>query len=362
MTLWVSELAMNQVRMGLIGAGIMGTYGHFPGYLEIPDKAKVVAVCDKNPKAVSNLVNKSGAKGYSDYEEMVRDPEIDAVDICLPHNLHAPVALAALRAGKHVIVEKPFSINLAEADEVINTAKDKGLKLMTAENMRFVKAYDVAKRLVDEGEIGDICYVRGYTGGPNEEPTDPSNWKIKAAQAGGGTMMDDGIHIFYLVRWLVGEVKSVYATTTKFRKSEISDVEDNAVGTLKFANGALGIFAFSTTNASPWTEEFQLYGTKGSISVDFLASNPLKVFSTVRRSSDPSKWWGHYGNVSWDFPFIEHSTMEWVTGSMRREVQHFVNCILEDKQPLVTGEDGKRAVELCLKAYESARTGKEVSV
>jgi predicted dehydrogenase len=350
------------VKVGLIGAGIMGSYGHFPGYLEIPDKAQVVAVCDKNPKAVSNIVGKSGAKGYSEYQDLLDNSDVDAVDICLPHNLHGPVALAALKAGKHVIVEKPFTLDLAQADQVISTAKSRELKLMTAENMRFIKAYEVAKRLVDEGQIGDICYVRGYTGGPNEEVTDPSNWRIRSAEAGGGTMMDDGIHCFYLFRWFVGDVRSVYAVTTKYRKNEISDVEDNAVGTLKFANGALGIFGFSTTTDSPWTEEFQLFGTKGSIFVDFLASNPLRVFSTVRRSPEKAKWWGRYGNVSWELPFIEHSTTEWVTSSMRREVQHFVDCILEDKEPLVTGEDGKKAVELCLKAYESAAAGKEVSL
>ncbi len=330
--------------------------------MEIPTKAQVVAVCDKNPKAVQNIVEKSGAKGYSSFEDLLGDPSVDAVDICLPHNLHGPVALAALSAGKHVIVEKPFTIDLMQADQVIAEAKARKLKLMAAENMRFIKAYQVAKQLVDSDVIGDICYVRGYTGGPNDDSSDPSNWRIRAAESGGGTMMDDGIHCFYLFRWFVGDVKSVYAVTTKYRKNSISEVEDNAVGTLKFSNGALGIFGFSTTTASPWTEEFQLFGTKGSIFVDFLASNALRVFSTVRRSNDKSLWWGRYGDVSWEYPFVEHSTTEWVTSSMRREVQHFVDCILYDKEPLVTGEDGKRALELCLKAYESARLGKEVSL
>jgi predicted dehydrogenase len=340
----------------------MGTYGHFPGYLEIPAQAQVVAVCDKNPKAVENIVAKSGAKGYSSYEELLADPSIDAVDLCLPHNLHGPVALAALRAGKHVIVEKPFTIDLAQADLVIAEAKKKNLKLMAAENMRFIKAYDVAKKLVDSGVIGDLCSVRGYTGGPGGDQTDPSNWRIKAAESGGGTMMDDGIHIFYLFNWFVGPAKSIYAVTTKYNKSNVGDVEDNAVGTLKFANGALGIFGFSTTTDSPWTEELQLFGTKGSIFVDFLASNPLRVYSTVRRSTNRADWWSHYGDVSWEYPYVEHSTVEWVTASMRREVQHFVDCILNDKQPLVSGEDGKKAVALCLRAYESARHGKEVDV
>jgi len=339
----------------------MGTYGHFPGYMEVPTRAQIVAVCDKNPKAVENIVVKSGAKGYSDYQELLADPSVDAVDICLPHNLHGPVALAALKAGKHVIVEKPFTIDLGQADQVIAEAKKNNLKLMVAENMRFIKAYEVAKRLVDSGTIGDLCYVRGYTGGPNEESTDPSNWRIRAAESGGGTMMDDGIHCFYLFNWFVGDVKSVYAVTAKYRKSSVSEVEDNAVGTLRFSNGALGIFGFSTTTASPWTEELQLFGTKGSIFVDFLASNALRVFSTVRRSTNSADWWGRYGDISWEYPFIEHSTTEWVTASMQREVQHFVECIQNGKQPLVSGEDGKRAVELCLKAYESAREGKEVS-
>jgi len=351
---------MNGVNVGLIGAGIMGTYGHFPGYMEIPNKAKVVAVCDKNPKAVENIVEKSGAKGYASYQELLDDPLVDAVDICLPHNLHGPVVLAALRAGKNVIVEKPFTLDLEQADQAIDEAKNKGLKLMVAENMRFIKAYDVAKRLLDSGTIGNLCYVRGYTGGPNEDSSDPSNWRIRVAEAGGGTIMDDGIHCFYLFRWFVGEVKSVYAVTTKFGKSAVSEVEDNAVGTLRFENGALGIFGFSTTTASPWTEELQLFGTKGSIFVDFLASNPLRVFSSVRRSDNRADWWSRYGDVSWEYPFVEHSTSEWVTSSMRKEVQHFVDCILNNKQPLVTGEDGKKAVQLCLKAYESARLGREV--
>ncbi len=238
---------MDRIKVGLIGAGIMGSRGHFPGYMEIPNKAQFVAVCDKNPKAVQSIVEKSGAKGYSDYQDLINDPSVDAVDICLPHNLHGPVALAALRAGKHVIVEKPFTIDLEQADEIIAEAKKRKLTLMVAENMRFIKAYEVAKRLVDSGEIGEICYVRGYTGGPNEDTSDPSNWKIRAAESGGGTIMDDGIHCFYLFRWFVGEVKSVYAVTTKLGKSAVSEVEDNAVGTLRFSSGALGIFGFTTT-------------------------------------------------------------------------------------------------------------------
>jgi predicted dehydrogenase len=354
---------LKPIGVGLIGAGIMGTYGHYPGYAEIPSKAKVVAVCDKDEGALGRLAEKSGAAPYTDYNELLKDPAVDAVDICLPHFLHGRVALAAIEAGKHVIVEKPFTLTLEEADRVISAARRKGVKLMVAENMRFVKAYEVAKQLVDAGEIGEICYARGYTGGPSGPMTDPNDWRGKISESGGGTMMDDGIHFFYLFPWLVGEVTSVFAATTQFVKAP-RDTEDNAVGTLRFANGAMGIFSFSCVVGSPWTEQMELYGREGSIHVDFLSYQPIKVFTLKGkpRGEGGGEPWSRYGDVSWQEPMVDHSTQDWVTDAMKREVQHFTDCIIEDKQPLVSGEDGRRSIALVLKAYESAKVGKELQM
>jgi predicted dehydrogenase len=298
-----------------------------------------------------------------DHHELLKDPSVDAVDITLPHFLHGKVALDALQAGKHVIVEKPFTTTLADADAAIAAAKKNGLKLMVAENTRFVKAYEVARQYLDRGAIGDICYARGYTGGSEVRNLSIENrWYGKSAEAGGGPMIDSGVHIFYLFRWLVGEVRSVYSITTRFLKNLPTDVEDNAAGTVRFAGGALGTFAFSNTTESPWTERLEMYGTKGSIIVDFLSSRPVQVFSVDRKSKDMKQWWGMYGDVAWEEPYIEHTAMSWVTSSMRREVQHFVSCIREDKQPLVSGEDGRNAVAVALAAYESARLGREVEL
>ena len=352
---------MDKVGVGLIGAGMMGSWGHYPGYAEIPDKAKMVAVCDKEPSALNDLAERSGAKPYTDYQELLKDPKVDAVDICLPHFLHGRVALAALEAGKHVIVEKPFTMTLSEADQVIAAAKRTGLKLMVAENMRFVNAYEVTKALVEKGEIGDICYARAYTGGPNG-PLDPENWRSKPEEAGGGTMMDDGVHCFDMFRWMVGDVKSVFAITNRFNKDSSKTVEDNAVGTVRFKNGAMGIYAFSTTTMSPWTEQLELYGTEGAIIVDFLSHQPVRVLSAKRAINEVDEQWSQYGNIAWQEPFIEHSVERWATLAMRKEVKYFVDCILENTEPRVTGEDGKKAVELVLKAYESAKLGKEVEI
>ena len=348
---------MDRVRVGMIGLGGVGTWGHLPGYEQIPEEAKLAAFCDLNPGVINEPAHKHGAKTYSDYNQLLADPEIDMVDIALPHFMHGRVALAAAKAGKHVLCEKPFVIDLAEADAIIQTTKDKGLKLMVAENTRFVKAYEVARTFLDKEAIGKVCLARTYLGGSEMiRLSDPDNWIGQANKAGGGTMMDSGVHSYYLLRWMVGDMKRVFAASSTFLKDLYQDVEDNAVVTYEFENGAIGTSQFSNTTEAPWTERLELYGTKGSLIVDMLAERPLQVFSTKERSKDMDDWWSYYGDVSWEEPFMDHSAMGWKAASMRKEVQHFVRCVREDKRPLVSGEDGRRDVEIALKAIESAKT------
>ncbi len=354
---------MDKVRVALIGLGGMGTWGHLRGYEAIPDVAKLVTLCDKNPGTINEPARRHGAKTYSDFNQAISDPEVDMVDVCLPHYLHGRVALAAAKAGKHVICEKPFTTTLEEADAVIDAIKSAGVKLMVAENTPFIKAYEVAKKFLDGGAIGKVCIARSYLGGSEMiRLSDPDNWIGKKATAGGGVMFDAGVHSFYLMRWMVGEITSVQATVTTFRPDLYQDVEDNAIGNLRFANGAMGNFSLSNTTEVPWTEKFELLGTKGGIIVDMLAQRPVQIFSTEKRSDDMSDWWDWYGNVSWQEPFFHHSATQFRQDSVRAEIEHFVNCILENQEPRVSGKDGRRDVEISLKAYESVRLGKEVRV
>ena len=347
----------------MVGLGGVGTWGHLHGYEEIPEKAKLVAFCDTNPGVINEPARIHGAKTYSDYNQLIADPDVDIVDICVPHFLHARVAQAAVKAGKNVICEKPFTTNLQEADAIIAAAKDKGVKLMVAENTRFVRAYQVASEFVAKEAIGKICFARTYVGGSELiRLSDPDNWIGKKNTAGGGVMFDAGVHSFYLLNWMVGKMTSVQATTLTFFKDAYQDVEDNAMGIIHFENGAIANFTLSNTTEAPWTERLELFGTRGSIIVDMLAERPVQVFSTKDRSDDVADRWSRYGDVGWMEPFLSHSALEWKSTSMRREVQHFVECVLEDKQPLVTGEDGRRDVAISLKCYESAKLGKEVPV
>jgi len=341
----------------MIGLGGVGTWGHLPGYEEIPDDAKLVAFCDVNPGVINEPAKRHNAKTFSDYNELLADPSVEMVDIALPHFLHGPVALAAAKAKKHILCEKPFMLDLKQADEVIQICKDNGLKLMVAENTRFVKAYEVAKKLLDKKMIGDICLARTYLGGSEMlRLSNPDNWIGKQAKAGGGVMMDSGVHSYFLVRWMVGEINKVYAHTSVFKKDLYQDVEDNATVLYEFETGAIGSSMFSNTTEAPWTERLELFGTKGSLIVDMLQERPVQLFSTKNRSPDMEDWWSWYGDVSWEEPFIEHSAVGWKQASMRKEVQHFVLCVKENMDPLVSGRDGKRDVEIALKALQSART------
>jgi len=331
--------------------------------MEIPEECRVVAMCDQVPGLAEQEARAHNARAYTDYEECFKDPEVEAVDLVLPHHIHAKVALAAIEAGKHVLVEKPFTTTVEDAASVIAAAKRKGVKLMVAENTRFVDAYGVARKLLDKEVIGPICYARTYIGG-SEMPrlSDPTNWRSKAATAGGGVLLDAGVHSFYLLHWMVGPIKSVQAFTTNYLPQLKIDVEDNAVGTLKFENGALGNFSLTDTTEAPWTEILELYGLNGSLKVDMVAERPVQVYSTKQRSNDSSDWWNYYGDTGWNEPFIRHSALEWKTNSIRREVQEFVRCVADDQEPPVTGEDGMRAVAVALKAYESARLGRRVDI
>lgn len=364
---------MTQIGIGIIGLGGVGSWGHLPGYLEIPDEVRIVALCDTNPKVTEPLLEKYGIKkSYSNYKDLVADPDVDAVDICLPHFLHAKVALEAVRSKKHVLIEKPFATTLEQADEIISEAVENKVKLMVAENTRFVNAYNVAKKLIDSGLIGEICFARTYIGG-SEIPrlSDSSQWVNKLAEAGGGMLFDAGVHSFFLLKWMVGDITSISAVSTKFLVKSVSEVEDNVSGTLKFGTGAIGNFSLSETTNSPWTEKLELFGTEGCVLVDMTSERPVQMYS-AKRVFDPAVGWDlgedmfrserSYESSSWEAPFFGHSASGWKPASMRKEVQHYVQCITKDERPLVSGEDGKYCVKVALQGYESIRSRKEVAI
>jgi len=363
---------LERVNIGLVGVGGSGGWGNFPGYMMVPDRAKIAAICDTNLEAAKEKARLVGAKTYADYQEMLADTEIDAVDICLPHFLHGQVALDAMEAGKHVIVEKPFTTTLEEADAVIATAKRKGLKLMVAENTRFVNAYEVAKSSIDEEIMGKILFARTYIGGMDpfieahvlgKKSSDEDNWRNFQKKAGGGAIFDGGVHSFFLLEWMIGKIKSVTAVHSRSEFSgPVSEVDDNASGIVELDNGGIASFSVTFTSEIPWTERLELNGTRASIMVDMLSERPVQIFANRSPNPESESSVGVFRRALWEEPLVMHSVLDWKSASMRKEVAHFVDCVRMNEEPLVTGEDGRRGIELAIKSYESAKSGTKIVI
>ena len=344
---------MKPLGVGIIGCGVSGSL-HANSYDTVAQqgKVKLVAACDVNEKAAKTMANEYKMDAhYTNWQDLIKRKDIDAVSVCLPHYLHADVTIAAEKAGKHVLCEKPMAITLEDCDRMIKAAQEADVKLMIAESVLFLPAFMKVKELVAEGRIGEVYRVRAYEG-VNEIPraSVPEHWHDTPDKAGGGVLLDMAVHFTALLRWILGDVEHVRACwTDKLVVKVENKAEDNAIMLAKFKNGAMAEIVVSNTQLSPAFNRLELYGTEGTIFEDHSWQKPVMVFST---KPGPKSF-------DWYMPEVEHEPYPgFYVISFRNEVQHFVDCILEDKQPRVSGEDGKAAVEMVHMGYMAEKTGK----
>jgi len=326
--------------VGIIGLGII-SLAHEMGLLNAQEMASLVAMCDIDEQKVIERARPYNAKVYTDYHQLLADPRVDIVDIILPHNLHYPVASAAIESGKHVLIEKPFTMNYANGEELINKAHRKGIKLSVAENTRFVLAYQEMERILSSGELGEIYSVRTLIAGSEvSRLVDTSNWKGKASGSGGGVIMDAAPHTFYLLRWLFGGIKKLQATTQKL--IENSEVEDNALIFGELNNGGLFSSRFSFTTEAPWTERLEVNGSKGSVIIDQI-TNPVGI---LYKGTDD------FNGRILDIPYEPEL---WKIKSIASGVSEFISAVWNDRTPPVDPEDANYAIYVVEKSYQSAR-------
>lgn len=340
---------MKKVGVAVIGMGSAGCL-HVDCYNSIKEKAKLIAICDKDKECAENNASMYEADACTDYHDVLRRKDVEIVDICLPHHLHAEAAVAAAEAGKHVLVEKPIATTLKDADRMIAATKKAGVKFMVAENHAFIPAHQLAKELVDKGVIGRIFLAKAYEV-VGDVPVVPDTWKTSPEAV--GSLLDMGVHRFFVLRWIVGEVKSVFAFAEKLACEVETDNDDTAAVLLKFKNEALGEVDLSCCVVSEPTNRLELYGTEGTIIEDHMWEQPL-MYSSHKEG---------YETEGWVKPQVEHAPFPGYYGiSFKNEVEHFVDCVREDKAPLVTGELGREALKIALCAYKSVKTGKVQNV
>jgi predicted dehydrogenase len=330
------------VRFGLVGTGIGRL--HAQAIAGLPGTAELVAVCGL-PLASAEALAAEFKVSFAtdDYEALLRRPEVEVIDLCVPHNLHLPMAEAAARAGKHVLIEKPLARNLVEADAIIHAARSNGISLMVAHNQRYFGHHAKAKALLEDGAIGTpylvVAYVHVYGR--------IQGFRTRLAEAGGGTLIDSGVHRFDLLRWLMGDVASVYTQMGRFLQMQMEG-EDCAVVSLRFKSDAIGSFScsWSAKGRQP-REGLEIYGPYGSILTED-HTRSLRLYS----ERPPA---GLEDVSEFIFPVDQ-------VESMRREIAAFAASIRQGTEPPVTGYDGRAALELAVASYESARVGQPVKL
>jgi predicted dehydrogenase len=330
------------LNFALIGCGHIAAK-HAQAIANIKE-ARLAAVCDTSPARSAPFRDKHGAREYSDYRQLLQDPGIDVVCICTPSGLHARMAVDAARAGKHVVVEKPLALTLANAGQIIDECRKAGVKLAVVHPNRFKPAVQALKKALDDGRFGTITHGSATVRwNRNQAYFDQDAWR-GTKDLDGGALMNQAIHNIDLLQWMLGPVVEVFAyTTTRLRKIE---TEDLGVAALKFAGGALGIVEAATTLYPANLEEtLAVFGETGTAVINGVTATELNTWRVAGYTED------------------EAASLKQAINSATAKPGHQV--ILEDlaeairtgREPLVNGEEGKKALAIILAIYRSARAG-----
>ena len=349
-----------KLRFGIVGYGVIGEL-HAKAIRSLPD-AQLVAGADIVPEKIHKLAEQYSVAPYANAQEMYAKEQLDIVTICTPSGMHGEHAIEAMRAGCHVIVEKPMEITLTAIEKMLRVQQETGRKLAVISQHRFDNATQQIRKLVDEQAFGRL--VLGNALIPwwrSQKYYDSGAWRGTWELDGGGVLMNQSIHSIDLLQWLMGRVKSIYAyTDTLVHHMETEDV---AVAVLRFANGALGTIA-ATTGAYPGTgTRIEIYGDKGSAVID---SDKLGY---LHLASDDTEEVGPYGGGKSQ---SQASGTPGTTGAAdpaaiaidthALQIEDMIRAVRENGTPLLDGNAARHPVEIILGIYESARTGKEVTL
>jgi predicted dehydrogenase len=377
--------AAREIGVGMFGYAFMGkahsnAYKKLP-YMMYPPPAipRLVAVAGRTEEAVKEAMNRYGyEKYYTDWREMLRDPDVQLFDNGGPNDMHAEPCIAAAEAGKHILCEKPMARSAEEAKRMLDAVNKAGVKHMVSFSYRFVPAIRHAYEIVKSGALGEIYHFRAmYLQEWITDPNFPLIWRLDKKVAGSGALGDLGAHIIDLGRFLVGEPKSVMGMTKTFiterplpggngrGKVEVDDAFEAVV---EFENGAVGTLEASRFAPGRKNHEvFEINGSKGSIRFNLERLNELEVFWTdgpketqgftdvlVTESYHPfwSNWWPHGHIIGWEHAFVH-------------EIAHLLDAIVNDKDVAPYGgtfEDGYKNAVICDAIMQSSQEGKRVSI
>ena len=340
------------VKVGIIGCGKIAQVRHIPEYLDNPN-AKLTGLYDLNLQRAKELAEKYDCKSYESVEEMLADPEIDAVSVCVANHVHAEITIAALKAGKHVLCEKPMATKLKDCLMMVDTAEQMSKKLMIGQNQRFAKAHAEAKKLIERGDIGSVLTFKttfGH-GGPETWSVDagPQNWFFDKKRAAMGAMADLGVHKTDLIQYLLNDtVEETTAKVTTLDKKDsngnLIGVDDNAICIYKMKSGIIGTMTASWTYYGEEDNSTIINGTEGVLRI---YDDPAHTL--VLEKKDGTR-------VCYDVDAIQTNDNQTKSGM----IDLFVEGL---KDPTVQGVDAQSvltAMRAVFAAIESSETGRRV--
>lgn len=345
-----------------LGFGIMGcgaiseTHARAIGQVE---GARVVAACSRMPGKAATFAGAFGCDPVPDLEALLGRPDVDVVVIGTPSGQHAEQGIAAARAGKHVVVEKPVDVSLAKADALIAACREAGVLLSVVSQFRFLAAVVRTKEAFAQGRFGTptlgSAYIKWYR---PQSYYDSAAWRGTWAQDGGGCLMNQGIHAIDQLLHLFGPVERVQGVCATL--AHAIEVEDAAVASLKFANGAVGHVVGSTAAFPGQAARLELHGSDGSVCFDLGGAIRVREFRDEK--GDPGVWGRTVRETDPAAVRVEGAADPRAISveNHRRQFADVADAIRTRRPPAVTGEEGRRAIALILAIYESARTGREV--
>lgn len=337
------------MRFGIIGAGVIGTI-HARLIASIAhEHAELVAVADTNQAAANRLAGAYDCLALPTADDLVACGDVDAVSVCLPSGLHAKAAVAALNAGKHVIVEKPIDITLAAADEIIAAERRSGRTVTVISQRRFQPAFRFLHEAATNGRLGRITLATAEsTFWRSQAYYDSDDWRGSQALDGGGALMNQGIHAMDLLTWILGEPVEVSAYSATLAHQRI-EVEDTLTANIRFAGGALATLTAATGAYPDRAVRLTVAGDAGTAVV---ADERLAYLRT--RDAETGESGGGAGQAD---TMSEVSAPGHIDDAHCAQIVDFIAAVRGRRPPLVTTSDGRRALALVLASYESARSG-----
>ncbi len=358
----------NRVRAAIVGAGVIGKH-HGEVISELADRLELVAVIDIDLDRAEKLAAERGGKPFSSLSEALAAVDFDVVTVCTPTGRHGVVAIEALEAGKHVIIEKPAEVTVEKTDEIITAQRRAGKLVAVISQHRFDPATEVTVEAIRRGELGrltsGIASIDWWRG---QSYYDSGDWRGTWDLDGGGALMNQGVHTVDLLVATMGRPVEVFAYTGTIAHERV-EIEDVAVGVVKFENGALGVLHASTAAYPGLSAHLHVHGDKGSVVID---NDELSFIHVTKPGSEAEE--KAYGSASTainqvaDYPEASgvgaqtagSSPGKLATTAHRRQYENFLAAMAGKEELRVDLETNRQSVGIITAVYESARTGRPV--